>query len=632
MEDLHDPDPRPQGGAPGGRTAVRRRGRRRARLHRRPDGRGRVQRRARSSPARATSGRASSSSRPGRVGVVRDGERDRHARSGRVLRRAVGPRRQPRTAQVVAAEPTICLALATWEFEAVVREQPTVALSRHARPGDAPARADRSAAPLSAARRSRRREHGPAARPTARDRHLPVQRHRGLDAARAGSRHRAVPATSSSAIGPCSGPRSPPTTATSRDRGRLVLRHLPERRRRRRRRRRRPARDGRRALARWRSMSESGWASTPVSSRRPRKGSSGTPSTGRPGSPAAAHGGQVLLGETTRALVAGELPVGRRAARPRRASAQGPPSPGTTGRARHRRPAQRLPAAALHRRPSQQPADPADDVRGPRARTRRGRSPPGADAPVDLHRPGRDRQDSPRPRGGRSGRRALPGRGVVRGPRDRPGGDPRGADHRARCWASSTAPAAPRSTASSRPSSIERMLLVLDNFEQVVAAGPVVAEILRRCPNVTALVTTRIALHVSGEQEYPVPGLPAPPDTSRLSEVERLNLPRALARVRRRGARPVRGGPPVHRPGQRRAARLRGDQRQRSGRRRHRCPPPRHAPGHRARRGPDQAPVAGSDPGPARPPSGGPDRRIARPAGAPADAARGDRLELRPPR
>ena len=72
------------------------------------------------------------------------------------------------------------------------------------------------------------------------------------------------------------------------------------------------------------------------------------------------------------------------------------------------------------------------------------------------------------------------------------------------------------------------VLLVLDNLEQVAAAGPEIAELLRRCPNVTALVTTRIALHVSGEQEYPVPGLPAPPDTSRLSEVERLNLPREL--------------------------------------------------------------------------------------------------------
>ena len=73
-----------------------------------------------------------------------------------------------------------------------------------------------------------------------------------------------------------------------------------------------------------------------------------------------------------------------------------------------------------------------------------------------------------------------------------------------------------------------RVLLVLDNFEQVTEAGPDVAELLRRCPNVKALVTTRIPLRVSGEQEYPVPGLPAPPDVSRLSEMERLNLPREL--------------------------------------------------------------------------------------------------------
>ena len=35
----------------------------------------------------------------------------------------------PRTAQVIAAEPTMCLALATWDFEAVVRERPEVALA-----------------------------------------------------------------------------------------------------------------------------------------------------------------------------------------------------------------------------------------------------------------------------------------------------------------------------------------------------------------------------------------------------------------------------------------------------------------------------------------------------------------------
>ena len=76
-----------------------------------------------------------------------------------------------------------------------------------------------------------------------------------------------------------------------------------------------------------------------------------------------------------------------------------------------------------------------------------------------------------------------------------------------------------------------QMLMVLDNFEQVVAGAPVVAELLRRCPNLTVLATSRAALRVSGEQEYPVPGLPTPPDTSSLSEMELLNLPLALRNI-----------------------------------------------------------------------------------------------------
>ena len=71
----------------------------------------------------------------------------------------------------------------------------------------------------------------------------------------------------------------------------------------------------------------------------------------------------------------------------------------------------------------------------------------------------------------------------------------------------------------------KRVLLVLDNFEQVLEAGPIVAELLRDAPGLSALVTSRAPLHVSGEQEYPVPGLPTPPDLSQLSSMELASLP-----------------------------------------------------------------------------------------------------------
>jgi predicted ATPase/class 3 adenylate cyclase len=55
-----------------------------------------------------------------------------------------------------------------------------------------------------------------------------------------------------------------------------------------------------------------------------------------------------------------------------------------------------------------------------------------------------------------------------------------------------------------------QLLLVLDNFEQVAPAASMIGEMLADAPRVKGLVTSRGALHLQGEQEYPVPPLPVP--------------------------------------------------------------------------------------------------------------------------
>jgi predicted ATPase len=56
----------------------------------------------------------------------------------------------------------------------------------------------------------------------------------------------------------------------------------------------------------------------------------------------------------------------------------------------------------------------------------------------------------------------------------------------------------------------KHLLLLLDNFEQVVEATPVVAELLAACPQLKILVTSRSVLHLTGEHEFPVPPLATP--------------------------------------------------------------------------------------------------------------------------
>ena len=54
------------------------------------------------------------------------------------------------------------------------------------------------------------------------------------------------------------------------------------------------------------------------------------------------------------------------------------------------------------------------------------------------------------------------------------------------------------------------MLLLLDNFEHLIRAAPTVAELLAMTPHLKILVTSRAALHVYGEHEFPAPPLRLP--------------------------------------------------------------------------------------------------------------------------
>src|SRR6266700_3113142 len=60
----------------------------------------------------------------------------------------------------------------------------------------------------------------------------------------------------------------------------------------------------------------------------------------------------------------------------------------------------------------------------------------------------------------------------------------------------------------------KRLLLLLDNFEQVVAAAPQLEQLLALCPQLTILVTSRAVLHLQAEQVFPVAPL-ALPDLSK---------------------------------------------------------------------------------------------------------------------
>src|SRR5437588_10274595 len=56
----------------------------------------------------------------------------------------------------------------------------------------------------------------------------------------------------------------------------------------------------------------------------------------------------------------------------------------------------------------------------------------------------------------------------------------------------------------------KHLLLLLDNFEQVLEASPALVELLQACPSIKIMVTSRAVLHVEGEYEFSVPPLSLP--------------------------------------------------------------------------------------------------------------------------
>src|SRR6266699_2698139 len=69
--------------------------------------------------------------------------------------------------------------------------------------------------------------------------------------------------------------------------------------------------------------------------------------------------------------------------------------------------------------------------------------------------------------------------------------------------------------------SAQQLLLLLDNFEQLLPAAPFVAELLSACPDLKILVTSREVLHLRAEHQFPVPPL-ALPDLKHLPDSETL--------------------------------------------------------------------------------------------------------------
>jgi predicted ATPase/DNA-binding CsgD family transcriptional regulator len=74
----------------------------------------------------------------------------------------------------------------------------------------------------------------------------------------------------------------------------------------------------------------------------------------------------------------------------------------------------------------------------------------------------------------------------------------------------------------------KRLLLFLDNFEPVMGAAPLIPDLLAACPSLKVLITSREALRLSAEHEFPVAPLELP-DPESLPGIEALSRCEAVA-------------------------------------------------------------------------------------------------------
>src|SRR5207253_437302 len=84
----------------------------------------------------------------------------------------------------------------------------------------------------------------------------------------------------------------------------------------------------------------------------------------------------------------------------------------------------------------------------------------------------------------------------------------------------------------------KQLLLVLDNYEHLLAAAAFAGALLQGAPDVRLLVTSRAPLRVAGEREYPVAPLPVPAGAAETATAVAANPAVALFVLRARDVRP----------------------------------------------------------------------------------------------